>query len=51
MPRKSTAAAAPVVAALAPTGHVGDALQRAFDHFNAKLFDNRLPPCIILLHR
>lgn len=51
MPRKSSAEAAPVIAALAPTGHVGDALQRAFDHFNAKLFDSRLPPCIILLHR
>ena len=51
MPRKSTAEVAPVIAALAPTGHVGDALQRAFDHFNAKLFDSRLPPCIILLHR
>lgn len=61
MPRKT--AGAPVaklpepaiknlkVETLAPTGHVGDALQRAFDHFNAKLFDSRLPPCIILLHR
>lgn len=36
---------------LGPTGHVGDALQTAFDFFNRKLFEGRLPPAIILLHR
>jgi len=32
-----------------PTLETYTALQRAFDHFNAKLFDNTLPPCLITL--
>jgi len=33
------------------TKAVYDTLYAAFDHFNAELFDGRLPPAIIVLHR
>lgn len=33
----------------APTLTTYSAFQRAFDHFNAELFDGRLPPCLITL--
>lgn len=33
------------------TKGVYDTLYRAFDHFNATLFDNHLPPVMLLLHR
>jgi len=36
---------------LGPSAHVGDALQVAFDFFNTRLFDSRLPRAMILLHR
>lgn len=50
MPRLKITAVADA-SALAPTAHVGEALQRAFDTFNKQLFEGRLPHAIILLHR
>lgn len=35
--------------ARSPTLALYGTLQRAFDHFNAELFDGRLPPCLISL--
>ncbi len=32
-----------------PTLSMYSALHRAFDHFNERLFDNELPPCLITL--
>lgn len=32
-----------------PTLAMYSALQRAFDHFNERLFDNELPPCLVTL--
>lgn len=32
-----------------PTVDFYSQLQRAFDHFNAQLFDGKLPPCLITL--
>jgi len=37
--------------ATAPTAASFNALQTAFDHFNAQLFEGRLPPVMILIHR
>jgi len=34
---------------LKPTPHAYGELQQAFDHFNASLFDDALPPCLITL--
>ena len=34
-----------------PTGQTYGELQTAFDHYNASLFDGRLPPCLITLQR
>lgn len=34
-----------------PTDDTYAELQTAFDHFNAELFDNRLPPCLLTLQR
>lgn len=33
------------------TKAIYDTLYAAFEHFNAELFDNRLPPVILVLHR
>jgi predicted SprT family Zn-dependent metalloprotease len=38
-------------AALTPTEATYQALQTAYDHFNGKLFQNQLPPCLITLSR
>lgn len=35
----------------APTMSAFSALQAAYDYFNVELFQSRLPPCMILLHR
>jgi len=35
----------------APSESVTDALQRAFDFYNQRLFGGTLPPCILLMHR
>lgn len=34
---------------LSPTASFYSALQNAFDHFNAELFEGKLPPCLITL--
>ena len=34
-----------------PTDQAYEELQRAYDHFNEKLFDGKLPPCLITLQR
>ncbi|MDJ0683502.1 MAG: SprT-like domain-containing protein [Alphaproteobacteria bacterium] len=34
-----------------PTPEIYDTLQRAYEYFNARLFDNRLPDCVITLRR
>lgn len=34
-----------------PTKDTYDQLDRAYDHFNAALFDGRLPQCVLTLHR
>ena len=34
-----------------PTAQAYSELQRAYDHFNKELFDNKLPPCLITLQR
>ena len=34
-----------------PTDDTFNLLQEAYDFFNQALFENRLPPCLILLHR
>lgn len=36
---------------MTPTTQTYAELQRAFDHFNAALFDGQLPPCLIILQR
>ena len=36
---------------MTPTTQTYAELQRAFDHFNAELFDGQLPPCLIILQR
>ena len=38
-------------AALSPTESTYNAFQAAYDHFNLKLFQNGLPPCLITLSR
>jgi predicted SprT family Zn-dependent metalloprotease len=38
-------------AALSPTEATYNAFQAAYDHFNRKLFQNLLPPCLITLSR
>jgi predicted SprT family Zn-dependent metalloprotease len=40
-----------VVRQTPPTAASAQALQTAYDFFNKKLFDGKLPPCILLLHR
>jgi predicted SprT family Zn-dependent metalloprotease len=34
-----------------PTGSLADALQRAFDFYNQRLFGGTLPQCVLLMHR
>lgn len=34
-----------------PTKETYDQLDRAYDHFNAALFEGRLPSCVLVLHR
>ena len=36
---------------MTPTIQTYAELQRAFDHFNAALFEGQLPPCLIILQR
>lgn len=36
---------------LTPTQQICDELQIAYDHFNATLFEGRLPPCMLTLQR
>ena len=36
---------------VAPSQGMHETLQRAFDFYNAELFESRLPECIILVHR
>lgn len=51
MVRRTTEKKAAAPAAATPTALSFNALQTAFDFFNKELFDGRLPPCMILLHR
>ena len=34
-----------------PTKDIYDQLDKAYRYFNKSLFDNRLPPCVLVLHR
>ncbi|MFN0217364.1 MAG: SprT-like domain-containing protein [Hyphomicrobium sp.] len=41
----------PITTSPSPTEQIYGELQTAYDHFNTKLFDGKLPPCLITLQR
>lgn len=51
MPKQSFQAAPPTSRRQAPTHETYGELQMAYDHFNERLFDGKLPSCLITLQR